>query len=60
MPGFPRECGVPDLFQILETRRGDFGMTRDNAMELGVPPARGANVRLEIDVEANQSQPAEP
>jgi polyisoprenoid-binding protein YceI len=41
-----------------ETRRGDFGMTRDNAMELGVPPAPGADVQLEIDVEANQSQPA--
>jgi polyisoprenoid-binding protein YceI len=41
-----------------ETHRGDFGMTRDNAMELGVPPAPGADVQLEIDVEANQNQPS--
>lgn len=40
-----------------ETRRGDFGMTRDNAMELGDPPAPGADVQLEIDVEANQNKP---
>lgn len=40
-----------------EMHRGDFGMTRDNAMELGVPPVAGADVRLEIDVEANQSVP---
>jgi polyisoprenoid-binding protein YceI len=36
--------------------RGDFGMTRDNAEELGVPPAPGADVALEIDVEADKSQ----
>jgi polyisoprenoid-binding protein YceI len=41
-----------------ETRRGDFGMTRDNAIELGVPPAAGADVQLEIDVEANRSESA--
>jgi polyisoprenoid-binding protein YceI len=40
-----------------ETHRGDFGMTRDNAMELGVPAAPGADVQLEIDVEADLSQP---
>jgi polyisoprenoid-binding protein YceI len=34
-------------------RRGDFGMTRDNLMELGVPPAPGSDVSIEIDVEAN-------
>jgi polyisoprenoid-binding protein YceI len=39
-----------------EMHRGDFGMTRDNAMELGVPAAPGADVDLEIDVEANQSR----
>lgn len=38
-----------------ETHRADFGMTRDNAMELGVPPTPGADVQLEIDIEANQS-----
>jgi polyisoprenoid-binding protein YceI len=42
---------------MAETRRGDFGMIRDNAMELGVPPAPGADVQLEIDVEANQNKP---
>jgi len=41
-----------------ETHRADFGMTRDNVAELGVPPAPGADVQLEIDVEANRSQPA--
>ena len=35
------------------THRGDFGMTRDNPMELGVPPAPGADVEIEIDVEAD-------
>jgi polyisoprenoid-binding protein YceI len=39
-----------------EMHRGDFGMTRDNAMELGVPPAPGADVELEIDAEADKSQ----
>jgi polyisoprenoid-binding protein YceI len=38
-------------------KRGDFGMTRDNVMELGVPPAPGTDVALEIDVEANQIVP---
>jgi polyisoprenoid-binding protein YceI len=40
-----------------EMHRGDFGMTRDNLMELGQPPAQGADVQLEIDVEANQILP---
>lgn len=39
-----------------ETHRGDFGMTRDNAMELGVPATPGADVQLEIDAEANQNR----
>jgi polyisoprenoid-binding protein YceI len=38
-------------------KRGDFGMTRDNLMELG-PNATGPDVRIEIDVEANASTPA--
>jgi polyisoprenoid-binding protein YceI len=38
-----------------ETKRADFGMTRDNAMELGTPPVPGYDVQLEIDVEANQN-----
>jgi len=38
-------------------KRGDFGMTRDNLMEL-VPNAKGPDVEIEIDVEANASTPA--
>jgi polyisoprenoid-binding protein YceI len=38
-------------------KRGDFGMTRDNLMELG-PNPKGPDVVLEIDVEANRSAPA--
>jgi len=34
-------------------KRGDFGMVRDNLMELGLPPAPGADVEIEIDVEAD-------
>lgn len=39
------------------TKRADFGMTRDNLMELGVPPAPGADVEIEIDIEANANSP---
>ena len=38
-------------------KRGDFGMTRDNLMELG-PNPKGADVEIEIAVEANASTPA--
>jgi len=38
-------------------KRGDFGMTRDNLMELG-PNPKGPDVEIEIDVEANASMPA--
>jgi polyisoprenoid-binding protein YceI len=38
-------------------KRGDFGMTRDNLMELG-PNPKGSDVAIEIDVEANASTPA--
>jgi polyisoprenoid-binding protein YceI len=38
-------------------KRGDFGMTRDNLMELG-PNPKGPDVNIEIDVEANASTPA--
>jgi polyisoprenoid-binding protein YceI len=38
-------------------KRGDFGMTRDNLMELG-PNPKGPDVEIEIDVEANASAPA--
>ena len=39
------------------TQRADFGMTRDNHMELGVPPRSGPDVSLEIDVEADATSP---
>jgi polyisoprenoid-binding protein YceI len=38
-------------------KRGDFGMTHDNLMELG-PNPKGPDVEIEIDVEANASTPA--
>lgn len=38
-------------------KRADFGMTRDNHMELGVPPRSGPDVSLEIDVEADATSP---
>ncbi len=38
-------------------KRGDFGMTRDNLMELE-PNAKAPDVEIEIDVEANASTPA--
>jgi polyisoprenoid-binding protein YceI len=38
-------------------KRGDFGMTRDNLVELGLN-AKGPDVEIEIDVEANASTPA--
>jgi polyisoprenoid-binding protein YceI len=39
------------------TKRADFGMTRDNLAELGVPPAPGSDVEIEIDIEANANSP---
>jgi polyisoprenoid-binding protein YceI len=38
-------------------KRGDFGMTRDNLMELG-PNPKGPDVEIEIDVEANAASSA--
>ncbi len=38
-------------------KRGDFGMTRDNLMELGPNPT-GPDVEIQIDVEANATTPA--
>jgi polyisoprenoid-binding protein YceI len=38
-------------------KRGDFGMTRDNLMEL-VPNSKEPDVEIQIDVEANGSMPA--
>lgn len=42
---------------VAAAKRGDFGMTRDNKMELGVPPTPGNDVDIEMDVEANKVQP---
>jgi polyisoprenoid-binding protein YceI len=39
-------------------KRGDFGMTRDNLMELG-PNPQGPDVSIEIDVEANGTIPTQ-
>ncbi|MFC5864021.1 YceI family protein [Acidicapsa dinghuensis] len=36
-----------------ETKRGDFGMVRDNLMELGTSPMK-PDVAIEIDVEADE------
>lgn len=49
-PGKPARAAFHGM---ATTRRADFGMTRDNLMELGVPPAPGADVEIEIDIEAN-------
>jgi polyisoprenoid-binding protein YceI len=38
-------------------KRGDFGMVRDNKSELGVPPAPGNDVEIQIDIEADKAQP---
>jgi polyisoprenoid-binding protein YceI len=39
------------------TKRSDFGMNRDNKSELGVPPAPGNDVDIQIDIEADKVQP---
>ncbi|HXY24186.1 MAG TPA: YceI family protein [Candidatus Acidoferrum sp.] len=39
------------------TKRAEFGMVRDNVLELGVPPAPGSDVAIEIDVEADATNP---
>jgi polyisoprenoid-binding protein YceI len=49
-PGKPAR---PAFHASAAIKRGDFGMTRDNPMELGLPPAPGADVEIEIDVEAD-------
>ena len=38
------------------TKRGDFGMTRDNPMELGSAPTSRPDVAIEIDVEADAAK----
>lgn len=54
-PGRPARAA---FHGVAATKRGDFGMTRDNVMELGVPPAPGNDVEIEIDVEADASGPS--
>jgi polyisoprenoid-binding protein YceI len=57
-PGMP--AGQParaSFHASAAVKRGDFGMTRDNLMELG-PNPKGPDVEIEIDVEANASTPA--
>lgn len=53
-PGSPTRVAFHGAAQ---TKRGEFGMTRDNKMELGVPPAPGNDVETEIDVEADATRP---
>ena len=58
-PGMPAgEPARTSFHASAAVKRGDFGMTRDNLMELGQPPAPGADVQLEIDVEADRSGPS--
>jgi polyisoprenoid-binding protein YceI len=40
------------------TKRADFGMTRDNLMELGAFPSLKPDVEIEIDVEADANLPS--
>lgn len=57
-PDMPAEQPARASFHATAAvKRGDFGMTRDNLMELG-PNAKGSDVEIEIDVEANASTPA--
>jgi len=55
-PGKPAR---PAFHASAALRRGDFGMTRDNLMELGAPPAPGPDVEIEIDVEADATSPSQ-
>lgn len=52
-PGEPERVSFHGM---AETKRGDFGMTRDNLMELG-PSPKGPDVEIEIDVEADANKP---
>ena len=52
-PGHPPRAAFHATAAV---KRGDFGMTRDNLMELG-PNPQGTDVEIQIDVEANESTP---
>ena len=57
-PDMPAEQPARASFHATAAvKRGDFGMTRDNLMELG-PNPKGPDVEIQIDVEANASTPA--
>jgi polyisoprenoid-binding protein YceI len=57
-PGMPAGAPARTAFHAsAAVKRGDFGMTRDNLMELE-PNSKGADVTIEIDVEADASAPA--
>jgi polyisoprenoid-binding protein YceI len=53
----PGKPGRAAFHGTATTKRADFGMTRDNVMELGAAPAPGADVEIEIDIEANATSP---
>ena len=57
-PGMPAGAPARTSFHAsAAVKRGDFGMTRDNLMELE-PNSKGPDVTIEIDVEADASAPA--
>jgi polyisoprenoid-binding protein YceI len=57
-PGMPAGTPARTAFHAsAAVKRGDFGMTRDNLMELE-PNSKGPDVTIEIDVEADASAPA--
>jgi polyisoprenoid-binding protein YceI len=57
-PGMPSGTPARTAFHAsAAVKRGDFGMTRDNLMELE-PNSKGPDVTIEIDVEADASAPA--
>lgn len=55
-PGRPARAAFHGM---AATKRGEFGMVRDNKMELGVPPVPGNDVEIEIDVEADARKPGQ-
>lgn len=56
-PDMPADKPVRVSFHgTAATKRGDYGMTRDNLMELGPSPTK-PDVEIQIDVEANANSP---
>jgi polyisoprenoid-binding protein YceI len=54
LPGKPARAA---FHASAATKRADFGMTRDNLMELGAFPSSKPDVEIEIDVEADANFP---